>query len=172
MTAGQGTRYRTTTASPGGTARFGALLAAVLQPGDILLLSGELGAGKTTLVKGIVAALGSDEVVTSPTFTLCRTYDTVPAVAHVDCWRLGQLHDLADLALEEMLDEGSVALVEWGELAAPLYGSEALAVTLSVPDRAGDGPSGERVVDLVAPGPRWDERIVRMLEAWAEDGGE
>lgn len=147
-------------ASVADTARLGAALAGLLEPGDVVLLFGELGAGKTTLVKALVAALGSAEEVTSPTFTLLRTYATSPPVAHVDCWRLEQLHEVLDLGLEEILDEGGVALIEWGEAAAPRFGEDALLVTLRVPDGAGagDGPGTERLVEL-AGGPRWAARL-------------
>ena len=150
------------------TARLGAALAGLLEPGDVVLLSGELGAGKTTLVKALVAALGSDEEVTSPTFTLLRTYATSPPVAHVDCWRLEQLHEVLDLGLEEVLDDGGVALIEWGEAAAPRFGRDALLVTLAAPSAAGEEPGTERLVEL-AGGPRWSARLealaVRMGSA-------
>lgn len=117
-----------------GTERVGALVAGVLAPGDVVLLSGSLGAGKTTLTKGLVVALGGDaDEVTSPTFTLLRTYPTDPVVAHVDCWRLEQLAELLDLGLSELLDDGAIAVVEWGEAAAPVLGAGALFVELSAP---------------------------------------
>jgi tRNA threonylcarbamoyladenosine biosynthesis protein TsaE len=146
------------TDSAGATRELGALVAALLVPGDVLLLSGGLGAGKTTLTKGLVAALGSDEAVTSPTFTLMRTYATTPVVAHVDCWRMEQLNEVADLALDEVLDEGGVAVVEWGEAAAPLLGRDALEVVIEPIE---GGPDGEpaRLVRLAASSASWRERL-------------
>lgn len=156
-------------ASPADTARLGTRLASLLEPGDVVLLSGELGAGKTTLVKAVVAALGAEEEVTSPTFTLLRTYATRPVVAHADCWRLDQLHEVLDLGLEEILDEGGVALVEWGEAAEPAFGRDALTVRLAVePGDDPDEPSTTRRVEL-AGGPRWAARI-GALAAAGEDG--
>lgn len=155
---------RLESASPADTVRLGAALAALLEPGDVVLLSGGLGAGKTTLVKAVVAALGSPEEVTSPTFTLLRTYDTRPVVAHVDCWRLEQLHEVLDLGLEEILDDGGVALVEWGEAAAPRFGDGALLVTLSLPlsvGRDGASPSTARRVEL-SGGCRWKARLASL----------
>jgi tRNA threonylcarbamoyl adenosine modification protein YjeE len=146
-------------ASPAGTADLGARLARLLEPGDVVLLHGELGAGKTTLVKAVVAALGSAEEVTSPTFTLLRTYATRPVVAHVDCWRLEQLHEVFDLGLEEILDEGGVAFIEWGEAAEPAFGRDALSLRLVVETSAELlHASTARRIELAA-GPSWAERV-------------
>lgn len=161
-------------ASAADTARLGGALARLLAPGDVVLLSGTLGAGKTTLVKAVVAALGGGQEVTSPTFTLLHTYATDPPVVHVDCWRLEQLHEVLDLGLEELLDEGAVALVEWGEAAAVRFGEGALAVTLSLPSAPSPPAGGEptepgaegsttREVELVGDG-AWAARL-RRLEA-------
>ena len=115
----------------------------MLRAGDVVLLVGPLGAGKTTLVQGLVAALGGHRAATSPTFTLAHRYKTAPPVTHVDLWRLEHLQEVVDLALEEELDDGGVVLVEWGDAAEPLYGDDALVVRLELglggrgaPDRA------------------------------------
>ncbi len=142
-------------ASAAQTRALGAAIAAELRAGDVVLLSGELGAGKTTLVKGVVEALGGGDCVTSPTFTLCHLYPTDPPVAHVDCWRMQRLGELADLGLDEVLDDGAVAIVEWGEVAAPLYGEEALVVVLAPLA----GAKGERRVSLAAGGSSWPDRL-------------
>lgn len=168
-------RLRSTSAAD--TARLGAALARLLEPGDVVLLSGTLGAGKTTLVKAVVAALGGGDEVTSPTFTLLHTYATDPPVVHVDCWRLEQLHEVLDLGLEELLDEGAVALVEWGEAAAVRFGEGALRVALSLsadpPSRPAEGSAGvgpaaagteaptTREVELTGAG-RWRARLWRL----------
>lgn len=155
----------TWSASPADTARLGARLAGLLEPGDVVLLSGELGAGKTTLVKAVVAALGGEEEVTSPTFTLLRTYATRPVVAHVDCWRLEQLHEVLDLGLEEVLDDGGVALVEWGEAAEPVFGRDALVLRLTVePGGDPEAPSTARRIEL-AGGARWHARLAALAGA-------
>ncbi|HUZ20116.1 MAG TPA: tRNA (adenosine(37)-N6)-threonylcarbamoyltransferase complex ATPase subunit type 1 TsaE [Acidimicrobiales bacterium] len=172
-TAGATVAARLVSPSEEATRRIGALLGGLVEPGDVVLLSGELGAGKTTLVQGLVAALGASTRATSPTFALCHLYDSDPVVAHVDCWRLDQLAEVADLALEEVLDDGGVAVVEWGEAAAPLLGDAALIVTLSVPPGApgpgGGGPGGERLVELADPGGGWRARIARLAELWADE---
>jgi tRNA threonylcarbamoyladenosine biosynthesis protein TsaE len=101
---------------PQGTARVAAALAPHLGAGDAVLLTGELAAGKTTFVSALVAALGSDAAVSSPTFSLAQFYATPgPRVLHVDTYRLTDLAEFRDLGLDEYLDE-VVALVEWGDL--------------------------------------------------------
>lgn len=163
------------------TRRLGGAVAEVLEGGDVVLLIGELGAGKTTLTKGLVGALGGTEEVTSPTFTLMHLYETAPPVAHVDCWRLEDLADLVDLDLDEVLDDGGVAVIEWGELAVPLLGRDALTVSidLAAEDQAGllhhpafGGECAEpgRVVLLSATGERWSRRM-RHLEMACREAG-
>jgi tRNA threonylcarbamoyladenosine biosynthesis protein TsaE len=107
------------TTSADATRAVGAVLAKLLGGGEVVLLSGELGSGKTTLVKGVVAGLkGSSAQVRSPTFTLVHRYATEPPLLHVDVWRLERLHELDDLGLEEELDDGACALIEWGDRVA------------------------------------------------------
>lgn len=112
------------------TSAFGAAFGSVLAAGDLVLAIGGLGAGKTTLVKGIVAGLGSIEPVTSPTFTLVHSYDTIPPVVHVDCWRLESSSEVLQLALWEHLDDGAAVIVEWGERAKGLIANEAFVVRI------------------------------------------
>jgi tRNA threonylcarbamoyl adenosine modification protein YjeE len=116
------------------TEQLGAVVAARLVPGDVVLLTGDLGAGKTTFTRGLVRRLGGGESVTSPTFTLCHLYDTTPPVAHVDCWRLEGIAEVVDLGLDELIDDGSCVIAEWGERAAPVIGQDALVVTLEYDD--------------------------------------
>ncbi|MGA3353231.1 MAG: tRNA (adenosine(37)-N6)-threonylcarbamoyltransferase complex ATPase subunit type 1 TsaE [Acidimicrobiales bacterium] len=147
-------------AGPGETRAVGAGIATVLRAGDVVLLVGSLGAGKTTLVQGLVAALGCDDDVTSPTFTLSHNYKTAPPVTHVDLWRLEHLQEVVDLALDEELEDGSVVVVEWGEGAEPLYGSDALVVRLGW-----GAEDGERAVSLEAHGESWAAREALLAEA-------
>lgn len=88
-----------------------------LKPPALVLLTGELGAGKTTLTKGIVGALGAaeEDQVTSPTFTLVHKYDHDSVVYHVDLYRVGDFHDLETLGLEDFLTEQAILIVEWPE---------------------------------------------------------
>ena len=96
------------------TEAVGEELAPLLAPGDLLLLAGELGAGKTTFVRGLARGLGVTAPVQSPTFQLVRVYPGRVQLAHVDLYRLESGTELADLGLDELLDEGVVA-VEWGD---------------------------------------------------------
>lgn len=103
---------------PEGTARVAGDLAPQLRAGDAVLLTGDLAAGKTTFVAALVAALGSQAAVSSPTFSLAQFYPTAgPRVLHVDTYRLADLTEFRDLGLDEYLDE-VIALVEWGALVA------------------------------------------------------
>ena len=102
------------TSSPEETEAAGEELAASLRVGDLLLLAGELGAGKTTFVRGLARGLGSSAGVQSPTFQLVRVYPGRIQLAHVDLYRLESGADLTDLGLDDLLEEGVVA-VEWGD---------------------------------------------------------
>ena len=105
------------TASAEETINCGRELAKSLGPPVMVLLSGELGSGKTTLTKGIVAGLGAarEEEVTSPTFTLVHVYHNHCKVFHVDLYRVEQFHDLETLGLEDVFAEPAILIVEWSE---------------------------------------------------------
>jgi len=98
-----------------GTGTVAALLASRLRLGDVVLLKGELAAGKTTFVKAVAAAMGSPATATSPTFMLAQFYPLEQgAILHVDAYRLAGIHEYRDLGLDAYLDD-SVTLIEWGE---------------------------------------------------------
>ena len=145
------------------TRAAGEAFAEVLYPGDVVVLSGRLGAGKTTFAQGVARGLGVRERVTSPTFTLVRPHACANArgiatLYHADVYRAGSLAEVLDLDLTELVEEAAVALVEWGETAAPLFG-EVLSVTLR-----DDGAEGR---DLVVGGALALSRE-GALRAWAE----
>jgi tRNA threonylcarbamoyladenosine biosynthesis protein TsaE len=102
------------TSSPAETERLGILLGQRLRPGDIVLLKGELGAGKTTFVRGVAQGAGSTADVASPTFQLVRVYPGRLQLAHVDLYRVESGAELRDLGLDELADRGAV-VVEWGD---------------------------------------------------------
>ena len=118
------------------TAALGGAIAGQLTRGDAVLLQGDLGSGKTTLARAILAALGVTEAVPSPTFTLVQPYDTPHlAVSHYDLYRLKRACELEELGLDEALD-GGAALIEWPERAEGRLPPDALTVHLQAePER-------------------------------------
>jgi len=144
------------------TRAMAAALAPVLRPGDLILLAGDLGAGKTAFVQGLGAGMGVTEPITSPTFTLEQRYDTDPTLHHLDVYRLGQLNEVLDLGLAELLDEGGVVAIEWGDVVLPVVPGDYLKVRLSL----GETPD-DRVVTLRAVGPSWSDRAFALTDATA-----
>jgi len=108
-------RREIVTCSADETIARGRQLAVALKPPALILLSGDLGAGKTTLTKGIASGLGAadEDEVTSPTFTLVHKYDRGTRVYHVDLYRIGDFHDLETLGLEDVFAEHAIVIVEW-----------------------------------------------------------
>ncbi len=106
------------TASPEQTRELAAALAGLCRSGDLILLVGDLGAGKTTFTQGFAAALDVTTPVTSPTFTLAHRYDGRMRVHHLDVYRLEHLSEVYDLDLPELLEDGAVTLIEWGDAIA------------------------------------------------------
>lgn len=133
-------------------------VALIVLPGDVILLDGDLGAGKTTWTQGLARALGVDDVVTSPTFTLMRGYPTHVGVEllHVDVYRLDDEREIVDLGLAELLDDGAVAVIEWGDKAVATLPPDYLRLRFALTD-----VDGERRVTVSATGPRWEA-------GWAE----
>lgn len=103
-----------TTNSPAETEEAGRRLGERLRAGDVVLLTGELGAGKTTFVRGVAQGTASSAPVASPTFQLVRIYPGRVQLAHIDLYRIENPGELADLGLEELADQGAV-VVEWGD---------------------------------------------------------
>jgi tRNA threonylcarbamoyladenosine biosynthesis protein TsaE len=120
-----------TTTSPEETEAAGARLGATLVPGDVVALSGELGAGKTVFVQGLVRALGVAGGATSPTFVLVNEYRGRLPVHHVDAYRTASLAELHDLGVEEMMDGAGVTVIEWAERLEPLLPARAVRVRIA-----------------------------------------
>lgn len=164
MPAPETTRGTATLPTVADTREFGRRLAAVLRPGDLVLLSGPLGAGKTALAQGIGAGLGVVGEVTSPTFVIARVHQPDPAkggrvaMVHADAYRLGTTADpraeVDDLDLDASLDE-SVTVVEWGEGMVEQLAEAHLRVRI---DRREDDT---RVVELEPYGGDWAGRIAQ-----------
>jgi tRNA threonylcarbamoyladenosine biosynthesis protein TsaE len=107
-------------------------LAAELRPGDVLALSGELGAGKTVFVQGVARALGCEQPVTSPTFTIIHEYRTSPPLFHVDLYRLSTEREAWDVGIEDYLRGDGICLVEWAERIERLLPAKHIAVRIEV----------------------------------------
>lgn len=152
---------------------LGRSLAGVLRAGDLVVLTGPLGAGKTTLTQGLGEGLGVRGQVASPTFIIARVHPSLvggPALVHVDAYRLGSLEELDALDLDESLEE-SVTVVEWGEGLAEVLSEDRLEVTITRPHGADDGDvdpleadAGPRSVTVRGVGARWAEaRLTDVL---------
>lgn len=149
---------------------LGRALAGVFTAGDLVILSGGLGAGKTTLVQGIGAGLAVRGHVASPTFIISRVHEptaTGPALVHVDAYRLGSLQELDHLDLDASTED-AVTVVEWGEGKAEALAAGHALITIERPRGAlaeGEDPaSGDRTVTISATGDAWDGRT------WPSEG--
>ena len=119
--------------SAANTKGLGERIGRLLRPGDIVLLFGELGAGKTTLVQGIARGMGIQDSVTSPTFTLIQEYGPAGRkLIHVDPYRLGSHEDLLGIGIDEYLESDDVLVVEWGERLGKLTPAERLELKIEV----------------------------------------
>lgn len=136
---------------------LGASLASRLRPGDVVALTGGLGAGKTTLARGILRGLGHQDEVPSPSFAIVQPYeppDVRMPLAHVDLYRLESADEIAELGLDDWLTEGAL-VVEWPDRLDPAFLRDALAIDLAI------GEDGARVLTITVPGAwegRWSPR--------------
>jgi len=137
------------------TMAVGRRLAPLLRPGDVVLLAGRLGAGKTVFVSGIAEGLGIDAPITSPSFVLVRTYQGFLGMTHADAYRLGSFGELWDLGLEETVGDG-VLVVEWGNVVDSAFGEDALVVNIEV------GSDDARTISFEARG-SWRARALEEL---------
>ena len=149
-------------ATDGDMRALGRRLAALLRAGDLVILAGPLGAGKTTLVQGIGAGLGVRGPVTSPTFVIARVHPAVagsgPALVHADAYRLGSIGEVDDLDLDT--DAASaVTVVEWGTGLAEILAEDRLEITIE-PDRDGDA----RTVRINGYGGRWHGALTGAVD--------
>jgi tRNA threonylcarbamoyladenosine biosynthesis protein TsaE len=177
-------REELTVASAGDMVALGRRLAAVLLPGDLVVLSGDLGAGKTTLVQGIGAGLGVRGPITSPTFVIARVHPSLadgPALVHADAYRLASPAEVDDLDLDASL-ETSVTVVEWGGGLVEGLAADRLDVSIALaapvgsaasgPEEPGGAPGGTGPGN--GPGPDQEPRTVRLEghgARWAATGG-
>jgi tRNA threonylcarbamoyladenosine biosynthesis protein TsaE len=148
-------------------------LAPIVRTGDVILLAGDLGAGKTVFVQGLAQALGVRERVTSPTFVLSRQYEGDLPVVHIDVYRLDHVQEVIDIGLAELVDDDAVVLIEWGDVVAQSVGPNYLGVRLEYPAATADGPVDDRVITLSPRGEGWAPRqqaLRRAVGRWVEEG--
>lgn len=142
------------------TKEIAGAVAGLFRPGDVVVLTGDLGAGKTAFVQGVAAALGVPDRVTSPTFTLHHTYEGRLRLHHLDVYRLDNLGEVLDIDLPELLDDDAVVLIEWGEVVVPELPRDFLRITLLFghPEDVADA----RVLEMEPVGTSWSNRAARL----------
>lgn len=148
------------TKSVGDTRDLAAQVAELARPGDLLVLAGGLGTGKTAFAQGFGRGLGVEEVITSPAFVLVRSYEGRIPMVHLDVYRLDHLQELLDLGVAELLDYGGVTLVEWGDVVSPALPADYLEVTLEMGDA-----EDERRLAMRPVGRGWPPRIDALRQS-------
>ena len=149
---------------PDDTAVIAQAIARVLQPNDVVVLGGDLGAGKTTFTKALGAELGIVEHITSPTFTLHQQYEGGRlTLHHLDVYRIGQIEEVIDLALPELFESEGVVVIEWGDKIAPALPAGYALLSFGF----GDGDD-DREISLIAVGPDWTARVPGLRDALAD----
>lgn len=151
------------TTSAAHTQDLAAALGAIAVAGDLVLLAGEMGAGKTAFAQGFARGLGIPDQVTSPTFTIVQEYSGGRLnMHHLDVYRLETLREVADLGLSEMLDEDAVMLVEWGDAVLPALPDQYLELKITFGD-----DDDERRIELRGVGGSWPARSRQIADAVA-----
>jgi tRNA threonylcarbamoyladenosine biosynthesis protein TsaE len=157
------------THEPAATRAVGEAMAGLVHAGDLLVLAGEMGAGKTAFAQGFGAGLGVETPITSPTFTIVREYvGRDLALLHIDVYRLDHMQEASDLGLGEMLDEAAVMLVEWGDAILPALPPDYLEVRITF----GEGDDDRRL-ELDPVGAAWSARrrlLSETVAPWAQPG--
>jgi len=161
---------RATTRGPEGTRSLAAALAELMRPGDLVVLVGDLGTGKTVFTQGVGAGLGVDDQITSPTFALVQSYVGRVDLHHLDVYRLEQMNEALDLGLNELLDDDAVVVIEWGDAIAPVLPQDYLEIRIAY------GAADDlRDVELVAVGSSWSARtraLDTVVERFAPEAGD
>ncbi|MFP4641110.1 MAG: tRNA (adenosine(37)-N6)-threonylcarbamoyltransferase complex ATPase subunit type 1 TsaE [Chloroflexota bacterium] len=148
------------THSPEQTQEIGSIIGEFAQPGDLLLLVGDLGTGKTCLVQGIAWGMGLPGYASSPSFVLAREYPGSTNLYHIDLYRLENLEEIADLGIDDYLYGEGVCVVEWAEKAMTLFPQEHLLIELE------HLTENERKLRFQAKGQRCTELLNQLKEQW------
>jgi tRNA threonylcarbamoyladenosine biosynthesis protein TsaE len=158
---------RVRTGSAEETREVGEAIASLLRARDAVVLTGELGAGKTTFVQGVARGLGIETQVSSPTFTLVKEYSGILELAHVDVYRLDRIQDVVDLGLDELGGGDDVLMVEWGDTIEELLPDERLRVEFTTEEAIGEEA---RAIVFTCAGGGWVDRFPELEAAllpWA-----
>lgn len=154
------------TKSADDTRELAAAMAPLVRAGDVILLAGDLGSGKTVFAQGLGRALGVEGPITSPTFTLIHEYDAPELrIMHADLYRLDRMQEVIDLGIGELVDDDAIALVEWGDLAEAAFASDFLEVRFAYVE----GEDDTRRLTMRPVGAAWAIRLPalqRALERW------
>ena len=142
------------------TRAMGAEVAALAAPGDLLVLAGDLGTGKTAFTQGLGRGLGVADPVTSPAFILVRSYDGRLPLVHIDVYRLDHIQELVDLGIAELVDSGGVTVVEWGDVVLPALPADYLEIRFEHGDDEDD-----RGITFDAVGRSWVPRMAALRAA-------
>ena len=146
------------TSSVEDTRDLASLLIKVFKAGDVVVLSGDLGAGKTAFTQGLGLALGIENPITSPTFTLANRYEGELTLNHLDVNRLEHLQEVEELGLSELIDSNSLTVIEWGDVISSVLTEGYLEISLNL----GEG-IGDRIVDFRPIGHKWLERESELV---------
>lgn len=166
--------YCAETGGPDETRALGAAVATCLRDGDLVVLTGELGAGKTCFTQGVGAGLGVDEAITSPTFVIAAAYRGRLPLNHLDAYRIEPGDGVIDLDLPDLLERG-VTVVEWGERLGTAVPAERLTIAIGYVEED-DGPTDDPFADprrrfrFELSGTSWDERRPGLVSAVARWG--
>ena len=151
------------------THALGTALAGELEAGDVVVLSGDLGTGKTVFAQGVAAGLGVSERVVSPTFAIAREYSGRLTLHHLDVYRLDHVQEAIDLGLDELFED-AVTLIEWGEGVRDLLPADRLEVQLAL-DSADSASEDLRRITVIPFGSRWTAHVPAIADALRAVGG-
>jgi len=151
---------KVTAPSLSGTHQAAESVAEIVQSGDVILLVGDLGAGKTAFTQGFGRALGVSEPITSPTFTLAREYNGTLQIHHLDVYRIDQIEEVRDLALPELFEGNSVTLIEWGDQIISALPKNHLEISFEYCEI-----DTARLITFTANGRSWNNRLVALQQS-------
>ncbi|MCL5985638.1 MAG: tRNA (adenosine(37)-N6)-threonylcarbamoyltransferase complex ATPase subunit type 1 TsaE [Actinobacteria bacterium] len=153
-------RFLTISDSPETTEEIGATIAKILRKGDIISISGELGAGKTCLIRGMVVALGGGQNVTSASFTLLSRYDASIPIYHFDAYRLEDSAQALHLGLDDYIFGDGITIIEWGDRISDILPDECLFIEI---EYLGDEA---RRITLLSDSKKWQDRLSELGRSW------